>query len=99
MMLGNCQCRFVLLSWTFVGQGLQCFQYVQDRTVLDVFFSRLLFLIFILPLSGKRSDVDGNYVLKGHSFSSSSFPGGRYKVKFFLTGPLSQNYQIINHGL
>ena len=46
-----------LLIWIRVGQGPTALAVGAGRGCLDIFFSRLS-LLFFLPLSGRRSDID-----------------------------------------
>ena len=52
------QCRGVLLNWVRVGQGPTVLAVGAGGGCLDIFFSRLSFLFFFLPLFGRRSDID-----------------------------------------
>ena len=53
----NFQCRGVLLIWIIVGQGPIAFAVGAGGGYLDIFFSRLSFLLSF-SLSGRRPDID-----------------------------------------
>ena len=55
------QCRDVLLIWIIVGQGSTALAVRAGGGRLDIFLSSIISLFF-LPLSGRRSDIDGNTV-------------------------------------
>ena len=44
--------------WIIVGQGPTALAVDAVGGCLDIFFSRLSFLFFLLPLSGRRPDID-----------------------------------------
>ena len=60
----NFQCRGVLLIWIIVGQGPTALAVGAGGGCLDIFLSSIISL-FLLPLSGRRPDIDGNTVSKG----------------------------------
>ena len=62
MVLGNFQCRGVLLIWIRVGQGPTAL--AVGAGCLDFFLSTIISLFF-LPLYGRRPDIDLNTVSKG----------------------------------
>ena len=64
MVLGNFQCRGVLLIWFIVVQGSTALAVGAGRGCLDIFFSRLS-ILFFLPLSGRWPDKDRNTFSKG----------------------------------
>ena len=56
MVQGNFQ--GVLLIWILEGQGPTVRSVGADGGCMDIVFSRLSVLFFLLPLSWRRSDVD-----------------------------------------
>ena len=60
----NIQCWGVLLVWMIVGQGPIALAVGAGGGCLDVFFSHLSSLFFLL-LFGRRPDIDCNTVSKG----------------------------------
>ena len=52
---GTIQCHVVLLIWIMVGQGHTVLAVGAGGGSSDIFFCRLSFFLFLLPLSG----VDG----------------------------------------
>ena len=57
MVLGNFQCRGVLLIWIRAGQGLAALAVGVGGVCLDIFLSSIISLFF-LSLSGRRPDID-----------------------------------------
>ena len=60
----NFQCRGVLLIWIRVGQGPTALAVGAGGSCLDIFPSSIISL-FLLPLSGRRPDIDRNTVSMG----------------------------------
>ena len=58
------QCRGVLLIWITVGQGPTALAVGAGGGCLDIFLSAFISL-FLLPLSGRRPNIDWNIVSKG----------------------------------
>ena len=56
-MLANFQCQGILQIWKIVGQALNALAVGAGGGCLDIFFSRLSFLI-CFSLSGRRPDID-----------------------------------------
>ena len=57
MVLGNFQCRGVLLIWIIVGQGPTALAVGAGGVVWTFFLSSVISLFF-LPSSGRRPDID-----------------------------------------
>ena len=57
MVMGNFQCRGILLTWTRVGQGPTALA-VGAGGVVWTFFLSSIISFFFLPLSGRRPDID-----------------------------------------
>ena len=55
----------VLLVWMIVGQGPIALAVGAGGGCLDIFFPSSIFSLFVLPLFGRRPDIDGNTVSKG----------------------------------
>ena len=53
----NLQCRGVLQIWIIVGQGSTALAVSAGGRCLEIFLSSVISLL-VLPLSGRRSDVD-----------------------------------------
>ena len=60
----NFQCRGVLQIWIRVGQGPTVLAVGAGGVVWTFFLSSIISL-FVLPLSGRRPDIDRNTVSKG----------------------------------
>ena len=59
--LGNFQCRGVLLIWNTVGQGPTVLAVGAGMGCVDIFsfvYHFSLLSLFFLPLSGRRPDID-----------------------------------------
>ena len=54
----NFQCRGVLLVWMIVGQGPIALAVGAGGGCLDIFFFSSIFSLFLLPLFGRRPDID-----------------------------------------
>ena len=63
MVLGKLPVPGVLLIWNIVGQGPTALAVDAVGGCLDIFLSSIISLFF-LPLSVRRSDIDGNTVSK-----------------------------------
>ena len=60
----NFKCRGVLLIGIRVGQGPTALAVGAGRVVWAFFLSSIISLFFLLPLSGRRPDIDLKYRLK-----------------------------------
>ena len=58
MVLGNFQCRGVLLIWIIVEQGPTALAVGAGRGLFGHFFLSSILSVFFLPLSGRRPDID-----------------------------------------
>ena len=57
MVLGNFQCRGVLLIWIILGKGPTVLSVGAGRGCWGIFLLSIIFLSFS-PFSGRRSDID-----------------------------------------